>query len=277
MLVPVRDDTRGIEGLLGSVPAEDYSQVEVLVNDDPRSLESLDACIARFSSQGLRVRLLRTNVTRAKGRIDAATEASGDIVVHLDADMELTSGLVDEVIALVDGGADAIVIPEVSFGTGYWARCKVLEKRCWLGDEDVEAARAMTVKAYWAVGGHDPAMVWSEDKDLDIRLRELPANMARTKAVLRHDERHPHFLTSVRKKARYATTASLFSEKHPGAFRRQRNPTRIAILLWRSARYSDSAWLVPGVVALKLGEFGAVAAVLLRRRLGWPTGAKTAT
>ena len=48
----------------------------------------------------------------------------------------------DGVRVLEASGAPAAVIPEVSFGDGFWTKCRILERSCYVGDELVEASRA---------------------------------------------------------------------------------------------------------------------------------------
>ncbi len=267
IIVPTRDSVLRISKLLDSIEAEDYGFVEVLINDDPRSLDDMERAADAWRDNGLRIAVLHTNHSRAVGRLSAAREAAGRILVHLDSDMNLTPGLLREVVERVDSGTDALVIPEVSYGEGFWARCKVLEKACVQGDAEVECLRALTAELYFAVGGHDPALVWSEDKDLDLRVRERTSKIGRTMSVLEHDEGQITYFASVRKKATYALTAQSFAAKHPGSFRGQADPRRILQLFVRAARSGEDPRVVAGLVALKSGEYAAVGASLVRSRI----------
>lgn len=255
IVVPLRDDLEGVTQLLASVPPSDYGGIEVVLNQDPRATTELEPVVAPFVQDGLTVLVLHSNLSRAQGRLEGAKQASGGILLHLDSDMELRPGLVAEIRHVIQGGQDAVVLPEVCVGTGFWARCKALEKQCWMGDQDVEAARAFRTGTYWEVGGHDPSMIWSEDKDLDLRIRRVTPRVVSSVTPLTHNERRLTFRTAVSKKAKYAKTAKLFAAKHPRSFRRQRSPMRILVLLWRSWRISRDPRLVAGVIFLKSSEF----------------------
>ncbi len=267
IVIPVRDDADGVVNLLNLIPAADYQWLEVIVNDSPHSRDSVAEVASAFGAKGLRVTVLSSNLSRAQGRVDGSRVARGDVLFHLDADMEVTPGLLTDILSRLDGGCDALVVPEVSVGTGFWARCKVLEKACWEGDVAVEAARVVTSDMYWRVGGHDPALVWGEDKDLDLRLREAGGRVDVTVAKVRHHERDIGFWRTIKKKMHYASTAGLFAAKHPGAFRDQRSLRRLPVLVWRAWSRDHDALQVGGLLMLKSGEFTAVGFVLARQRL----------
>lgn len=46
-----------------------------------------------------------------------------------------------------------MIVPERSFGEGYLASCRVLEKSLYVGDSDVEAPRAFRVELFDQIGG----------------------------------------------------------------------------------------------------------------------------
>lgn len=265
-MVPTRDSAWRMPSFLGSIEPEAYGRVEVILNDDPRSTDDIEAAVAPFADQGLTVRVLRQNRSMAAGRLEGARAAAGRILAHLDSDMTLTPGLVDEIIERIDGGAVGLVIPEESFGEGFWAQCKVLEKRCATGDEGAESLRALPAELYWLVGGHDPDLVWSEDKDLDIRVRERGGRVERTDRRLGHDEGGITFFVSLKKKSSYARTAGAFAAKHPDAFKGQSDPRRIVRMFQKAVRLGDDRKVVAGLVVLKTGEFAAVGTSLARMR-----------
>ena len=77
----------------------------------------------------------------SQARNIAADKASGNLILSLDSDMEFTPRVVEECINKVTAGYDAVIIPEVSVGFGFWAKCKALEKSCYIGAREFSCAR----------------------------------------------------------------------------------------------------------------------------------------
>ena len=48
----------------------------------------------------------------------------------------------------------ALILPEIGYGTDFISKCKDLEKRCYVGDEVVEAARAFSHEAFETVNAY---------------------------------------------------------------------------------------------------------------------------
>ncbi|MFC1419127.1 glycosyltransferase family 2 protein [Streptacidiphilus cavernicola] len=269
VVVPTRDRRDQVRRLLDSLTAgPDRAGVEIVVNDDVRSAEPLEPLIEDYRRQGVTVTLLHDNPTRAAGRRRGTARAGGGIVLHLDSDMTAQPGLLEECGALLaDPRYDALVIPEISVGEGFWARCKVLEKRCQDGDPLLQSLRCLRRSLYDQVGGHDEALVWAEDKDLDLRVRATGARVAGTTRALLHHEGDITLRGTMRTKAHYAHTAGLFAAKHPAAFAAQASPGRLLGLARQGWRLSRDPVLVAGLVLLKSCEYLAAGSVLLAQRL----------
>ncbi|MFC1437425.1 glycosyltransferase family A protein [Streptacidiphilus sp. N1-10] len=268
VVVPTRDSPEQVDRLLTSLAAQDCAGVEVLVNDDRRSRRPLDEVVDRHRRQGLDVRLIRDNPTRAAGRRRGTAHTSAPLVLHLDSDMTAEPGLLRECRQLIEHqGYDALVIPEVSVGEGFWARCKVLEKRCHDGDARVESLRCLRRDLYQRIGGHDEELVWAEDRDLDLRARAARARVGLCTQVLLHHEGTITLRDTMRKKAHYARTADRFAAKHPQDFAAQASPRRLLTLGRRGWRESRNPVLVAGLVFLKACEYAAAGSTLLALRI----------
>jgi glycosyltransferase involved in cell wall biosynthesis len=268
VIVPAYDSAPLLRDFLGSCRTSQYRDFEVIINDDLRSTDGTPALAAEFRDHGLDVIYLRENRSLAQGRKRGAAEARGSILLHLDSDMKITPGLIGECVELLADGYDALVIPEESFGTTFWARCKWLEKKIYDGVEQIESLRCLSREIYDKVGGHDERMVFSEDKDFDLRVRKAGYVIGRTRSALYHNEGELRLGKTMRKKLGYSATADLFASEHPEAFRWQTNIFHRFGLYLRNYPYAFShPMLYGGLWVMKIGEFGSGAVGHLRRRV----------
>lgn len=268
VVVPAYDSAVALRGFLASFLNSAHQDFEIIVNDDLRSSDDTPAVVGEFQRRGLRLRYLKENRSMAQGRRRGAAEAAGGILLHLDTDMTVTPGLLGECAELLAARYDALVIPEESFGTTFWARCKWLEKKCYDGVTEIESLRCLRRDVYEKVGGHDERMVFSEDKDLDLRVRAAGFRIGRTREFLHHDEGPLRLTGTLRKKLGYTHTADVFAREHPEAFRWQANILHRFVIYLRNIRYLRThPLLYAGMWVMKIGEFGFAALGRLPRYL----------
>lgn len=128
VIVPTRDSSRTIEACLASVCAQSYPDVELVVVDNGSTDGTPD--VARPFAH----RVLSAGSERSAQRNAGATASTGEFLVFVDSDMLLSPSVVEEVVLVFreDPGLQGLIIPERSRGTGFWARCRILEKELYL-------------------------------------------------------------------------------------------------------------------------------------------------
>jgi glycosyltransferase involved in cell wall biosynthesis len=142
------------------------------------------------------------------------SQAKGDILMSIDSDMILESGLLEEASRI--GPSGALVIPEVGHGSGFLSRVKDLEKRCYLGHAGIEASRIFRRDAYVAAGGFDSGLHFGEDWDIHRRIADrFP--VGRTSARVRHDTSGLTFWGNLRKAYLYGRSMQRFMRKGAGS------------------------------------------------------------
>jgi glycosyltransferase involved in cell wall biosynthesis len=259
VVVPTRNSGRTLEACLSSIRAQTHPDVELVIVDN----HSTDA--TREIAGRLGDRFATIGPERSAQRNHGALLATGSHLLFVDSDMVLDPGVVQECVELADG-TDAVVIPEESFGEGFWARCKTLERRCYLGDDSIEAARFFSREIFERVGGYDEALVGPEDWDLHERVRAVGARLARTNAIIHHDEGRLRLRELIAKKYHYGPAMAPYAAKHPGLARSQFRLVRPAFIRNRHHLLGDPLTAL-GVVAMKSAEAAAGVAGLLRARL----------
>ena len=184
-VIPTRDAVRTLRACLESIRLQDDGDVEIVVVDN-------DSCDPTFAIAGDWADIVATGgPERGAQRNLGAALATGEVLIFADADMVFEPGVAREVRVRLarDRSCGAVVIPEVAFGAGFWARCRVLEKELYLGDGAVEAARGVRAVDFAAVGGYDESFVGGEDWDLADRVTErFSGVVARTDSRIWHDE-----------------------------------------------------------------------------------------
>jgi arabinofuranan 3-O-arabinosyltransferase len=158
--------------------------------------------------------------------------SSGQYLLHLDSDMELSPGVVESCVEMSLRGTRTIVIPEVDAYDNYWGRCKALERSCYLGDPINETPRFFPTDIFRKIGGFDENLNAGEDWDIRIRLQDANIPIARTEHYLNHHIEGFDFFKNLSKKLNYARSFDKYQRKHPEASKQ--NLTILRPALWRS-------------------------------------------
>ena len=219
IIVPTYNSELNLANFLESFVGSNFSSFEIIVNDDNRTTDKTPALIDKYMGQGLNIIYKRENISMAQARKQGVKYATGQILMHLDSDMSITPWLLGEVEDLIiNQNYDGLIIPEEAYGTTFWANCKFVEKKCY-ENTSVESLRVIKSDIYRSLGGHDEKMVYSEDKDFDIRVKKAGFVIGRTSNHLFHNEGDIRLLKTAKKKLNYASTANLFIAKHPEEFK----------------------------------------------------------
>lgn len=272
VVVPTRNSALTLEAALESVRRQSYDPIELIVVDNESSDET-----QRIAS-GLADVVLIKGPERSAQRNFGVANATGELLLMLDSDMVLEQRVV-EVCVEVQGrtGASAVVIPERTVGEGFWTSIRALERSCYVGDADIEAARFFTRDAFERHGGYDEELSAGEDWDLPARMRAAGEQVARADGVwVLHDEGRVRIVSHLRKKFYYGQTLASYAGRHPTLARRQFRLIRPAFVRHRRdlARQPLRATVM---VALKWAEMaagaaGALTATARRRRSRQPGG-----
>ena len=257
MIVPTRNSHRTLEACLTSIRDQNYQDLEVIVVDNgstddtlPTAGELADRLVA-FGP----VPWIATSAQRNLG----ARVARGQHLLFIDSDMRLSPEIVRECVETVGRTASpAVIIPEISVGEGFWARCRALERSCYAGDDSAEAARFFSRQAFVTAGGYDEDLTALEDWDLSQRIAGR-GSVPRIAATILHDEGKLRLLGAAAKKRYYGASFRRLVRKHGRrALVRANFVARPAFFRnWRRLRSGGAA--TAGMFVLKSVELAAAA------------------
>lgn len=210
VIVPTKNSAATLEACLQSIKEQDYSPIELIVVDN-HSSDATQKIAHQFTDK-----IFLNGPERSAQRNYGAARASGRYLLMIDSDMELNRQVVkactDEVLS--DPTVRAVIIPEESFGVGFWSQCKQLERSFYVAVPWIEAARFFSRAAYEAVDGYNESLVSGEDWDLSKRIEEV-GNIVRIGQVIRHNEGNVSLWRTLKKKYYYAHHAKAYLVRNP--------------------------------------------------------------
>jgi len=228
IVVPTFNAGAHIERLAESIRHQTYQNIEVTIVDnfsrDQAVLDhlNLEAAII-YAASGM-----------AEARNIGALRSRGSYLLHLDADMELSPTLVAECVRICELGlADAIIIPEVSAGTGFWATCAGLQKVLSRGVDGYEGTRFLSREAFDSTGGFDPDLEAGEDFDFYFRLERQGHRISRTTSVIFHHLGRLSFSEILAKYRRYGLTVPRLRAKYGASLVEKKSFVRLVVRRWR--------------------------------------------
>jgi glycosyltransferase involved in cell wall biosynthesis len=172
-------------------------------------------------------RVLNHGPERSAQRNFGAAAASGQFLLFIDSDMELTPEVVSEAVMQFQHQPRlcAINIPEISFGQGFWARCKALERSYYNGVSWMESPRFMPRDIFNSAGRYNEDIAGGEDWEFTQRLAQL-GPVGRIGAPIRHNEGRLRLSDLIKKRRYYAAG---FSQVYRS---RQSSPAKDALRMY---------------------------------------------
>ncbi len=255
VVVPTRNSARFLRACLNSIREQSYPAIELIVVDR----DSTDA--TKLVAEEYADQVLNYGPERSAQRNYGVQQARGELVFIIDSDMELTPHVVRASVDqfMADAELAGVAIPEESFGDGFWAQCKRLERSFYVGVPWMEAARCFPTQLYRQLGGYDETLVSGEDWDLSRRAERI-GRVGRVEEFIRHNEGSIRLWDTLRKKYYYASHAKAYLARHPVASKlgAQVGPLqRYKLFLSQPRRLFADPVLGVAMLAMKTAEFAA--------------------
>jgi glycosyltransferase involved in cell wall biosynthesis len=211
VVVTTFNSSEFLEECLESISSQGYKSIELIVVDN----NSKDN--TRLIAQKFTEKVYIFGPERSAQRNFGVEKSRGEFVLIIDSDMVLGSHVIEEIAINFQAKHEAmcLVVPEESYGIGFWAKCKKLERSFYLGVEWMEAARAFRRVVFLEVGGYDEKNTGTEDYDLPHRIefKYNSKSVDRINGVIYHNEGIFSLVRSCKKKFYYARALDVYSNK----------------------------------------------------------------
>ncbi|HUB93729.1 MAG TPA: glycosyltransferase family A protein [Verrucomicrobiae bacterium] len=266
VVVTTRNNHGTLDACLRSIVSQTYTPLELLVIDNSSTDDTKE--IARIYTD----KVYNRGPERSAQRNFGVAAANGEYVCMIDSDMELEPEVIAACVVNLrnDPKAHGVIIPEESFGKGFWAQCKRLERSFYVGVDWIEAARFFDRQTYMSVGGYGENMVSGEDWDLSGRIAAT-GPLLRVKPFIHHNEGELKLWRTLKKKVYYARQARVYLAKNDvgSKLTTQAGPLQRYRLFFAQPRklFKDPLTAV-GMLFMKTCEFafGAVGYIFSSRR-----------
>lgn len=264
VVIPTYNSATHLWKCLRSIDSQTYSNIETIIVDgysEDRTVE-----IARRFD----VEIIQNDGSRGKARNEGIKIASGEYLLTIDSDMELSSEVISRCVkSLQDEDTIAgVVIPERSIGDSFWVGIRDFERQFYSGT-GVESPRFFPMDLVYKHNGYDEDLIFYEESTLPKKLAKSGYDvMNRIDAQIYHHEEDFSLKDWLWKKYYYGQTAFQFISRYNNVASPQINPiSRIGIFLKRPRRLINRPIYGAGTLALKVMEFGATSAGILKARL----------
>jgi glycosyltransferase involved in cell wall biosynthesis len=245
VIIPTKNSGHTILSCLLSIRAQSYNNIEIITVDN-LSKDNTREIAKQFGLTVLK------GPERSAQRNFGAKLSKGDYLLFVDSDMELTHSLISDCVKKMNDGYDAIIIPELNLGSGFFAKVRALERSVYENDDSIESARFLRRSVFNSVQGYDETLTGPEDFDLQSNVLTSGFMIGRIQSKIIHHEENLKLVSHLRKKMYYSKSYKAYALKHPQEAKHQFG-------LSRALKYSKIFAQSPGigfcVLLLKGTEF----------------------
>ena len=191
---------------------------EILVMDDSANLEDG----SKKTSEKYGAIWVKGQRERCKNKNLGAEIAKGDYVYFVDQDMIFSKNVLKEAIKIIDKNI-LITVPEVSFGKGFWTKCKIFERSMYRGNHISQLARIYPKDIFLKSGGFDDAVLGIEDMDLFHRviIQNSKIKVIEIHSIVYHDEGELKFRQIIRRMRFIGASFNEYKKRYPSLVKKQ--------------------------------------------------------
>ena len=212
VIVTTKNEERNIGRFWKSVKIQNYKNIECITIDNS-SKDKTKEIAGKYS------KVYDKGPERSAQRNFGAKKSKGDILIFLDADMELTENVVKDCVENIKDNI-AMIIPERSVGKGFWQNVKVLERNCYIGDLDMELPRVYKKNIFFKLGEFDKDITGPEIEDLYARALRF-GKIGRINSFIIHHELIDSIWLIAKKKVYYCKSLGRYMKKEKATSKRQ--------------------------------------------------------
>jgi glycosyltransferase involved in cell wall biosynthesis len=258
-----------VQECLESIKAQSYAPIEIIVvdsfsTDGTKELAEQYGTVYSFGRDPSQKHVFAVPFQRNYG----VQQAHGEYVYWFDSDMRMHPDTIRECVDTMERhNADALIVPEESYGEGFWAQCRRLEKACYNRNPQslTDAARFLRKSVWDSLGGLDATLGGNDDYDLQLRLNEAGFKTVKLSGSIRHYEGSLSLRKHLRKKFIYGKTALNYFQKHrhrKGMLAKQYAVVR-ADFLTQADLLAKEPGVAAGMLSMKVMEYSAALAGLI--------------
>jgi glycosyltransferase involved in cell wall biosynthesis len=224
IIIPTKNEAHNLPLLLKSIFLSKTPPEEVIIVDNHSTDNTLKVAKKFFKNSLLpsSYSLLLKGPERSPQKNFGAKKANATHLLFLDADMEISSNLLDDLERLAKKGAKACIIPEKAVGHDFWGKAIALERNSYQNEKLLETPRFFEKKLFLDIGGFDAKLIAGEDWDIKQRLQRKKAKIFRSKQPIIHHEA-VGFTGTLKRKWYYAKLINDYAKKNPTLFQKQSN------------------------------------------------------
>lgn len=266
IIIPTFNSGKYLEKCLESIKKQTYQHIEVIIVDQS-SADDTPSIARRYGVTLISIPRPEFYSPPSKSRNIGAKKAKGQILYHLDSDMELSHALVEEFIEkFKNKNIGALIVDEVDITKGFWSKCKALERKTYAGNQHVAGARVVRTALFRKIGGYDEDISSGEDFDITKQYRKY-TTVVYCKNPVYHNLGELSFITLIKKKYNYGKTAGAYFKKHTGESGGKLLFIELASYCKNYQLFLQDPLVGIGTIVLKFFEFGFGGLGLLRSSL----------
>lgn len=260
VIIPTKNSSAYLDRCLSSIKKQSYRPIEIIIVDNNSSDRT------KSISRNYTKSVYNKEPERSAQRNFGASKARGKYILFIDSDMHLSKNVIKSCVETYQNSnaknKSAIIIPEKSIGSNFWAKCKALERSFYIGIDWIEAPRFFPKDIFKKFKGFDLKQTGTEDYDLPQRIKTKLGNesILRIKNYIFHDEGKLSLAYTLKKKFYYVQTINVYKNKKGNKtyYDKQSNIfERYKLFFSNPKRLFKNPFLGIGMLFMKTAEFTA--------------------